>query len=417
MEKRKNSLINEAVSLLTNKNLLLVMLMHTCNQCATQLSKTSINVYGKSLGATVAILGFISTINSWGKICCRPFSGRGVDKFNPRTWMITCSILRMLCYMCFALFNSVPMFGLARFMEGVTNALMVTSLYSLTGLCVTKAQIGTAMALYGLVPSLFSAGITAVSTNVYAMGEKMPFYGSVVLLGIMCVLSMFLKMEPRAPKAAPAKEKKVAAPKGKFKLTNYIALEGLWFLPMMWANSAHLAAEDLLIVVYATEMGHPAAGALYFSVATLVKMWAVLPMGALADKIGAKWVIYFGFLCKASGFLLLAFFPSAFMFTIAGVLKGVAMPMQNVMQAQAIKVMPKSKMGIANSTHLLLTDFGVMLMSTAVGIVCATTGFSSAFMIFGCLAALGAVCYAVMKGKIEKMVEEAIAADEALQRA
>nr|WP_252198499.1 MFS transporter [Clostridium sp. MCC353] len=389
--------------------------MLTCNTCATQLSKTSINVYGKSLGATVAVLGFIATLNSWGKICCRPFSGRGVDKFNPRIWMITCSLLRMACYLCFALFDSVAMFGAARFLEGVTNALMVTSLYSLTGLCVTKAQISTAMALYSFIPALFSAGTTAFSTRVYEMGQKVPFYGSVGLLGIMCILSFFLKMSPQNEKkkeqGSEEQQKEKTSKKG-FKITNYIALEGLWFLPMMWANSAHLAAEDLLIVVYATEMGYPAAGALYFSVAMLVKMWAVLPMGAMADRIGAKYVIYFGFLCKAVGFILLAMYPTALMFTVAGVLKGFGMPMQNIMQAQAVKVMPKSKMGIANSTHLLLTDFGVMFMSSAAGFICAAVGFSKAFMVFGALAACGAVCYAVMKGKIEGMVEKAIAEDE-----
>ena len=410
--KKKNGLLQEAISLLTNKNLLLVMIMLVLNNSATHLSKTSINVYGESLGTTVAVLGIIGALNSWGKIVCRPFSGRGVDKFNPRNWMIVCGVLRMVTFLLFAVSDSVFLFGVSRFMEGVTNALMVTALYSLTGLCVTKDQIGTAMALYGLMPGLFTALVQGISTMVYDVGVKLPFYGSVVMLAVMCVISLFLKMPARD---AEEKVKLPDEPKGKtkFKLTNYIALEGLWFLPMMWANSAHLAAEDLLIVVYAAARGEAAAGALYFSVSTLVKMWAVVPVGAFADRVGAKWAIYFGFICKAAGFILLALYPSAMMFIVAGVLKGLGMPMQNVMQAQAIKIMPRSKMGIANSTHLLLTDFGVMLMSALAGIVCAATGYTGAFLTFGIVALLGVVCYALLSKKIEGMVEQASLADKA----
>lgn len=416
MEK-KNSLVQEIKSLVTNRNLLLIILMTTLNSCATTVSKTYINQFGKDLGIGVAILGFIATANSWGKILSRPFSGRGMDKFDPRKWMIACISLRIATYLVFAVFDGTVAYGVARFMEGVTLSLMMTSSYSLTSLCVTKAQIGTALALYSLVPSLFMALATMLSAAAYAFNPKMPFYCSVILLVGMLVLTFFLKMPARntveTNASDTAKNTGRPAEKKKFKLSNYIAFEGLWFLPMMWCNSAHLATEDLLIAVYAGELGYPAAGAAYFAMGSLVKSWAVVPAGALADRIGAKWVIYFGFACKAVGYVLLALNPSVMMFTVAGVLKGVAQPMQNVMQAQAIRIMPKSKTGIANSTHLLLTDIGVMLMSALAGMACAAMGYSSAFIVFGIVAFGGAISYGLLNRKIENMIAASSKLDEA----
>ncbi|MCR5370522.1 MAG: MFS transporter [Clostridium sp.] len=407
--KEKRSLKDQVISLVTNRNLILVMFMLTLSTIATQTSKTCINAYGKSLGASMSILGMIATLMQVGKMSVRPFAGRGVDKFDPRKWMIFCTILRAITYVLFASFTNLPMFAAARFLEGVTNAMMVTTLHSLTSLCVSRAEITTAIALYTTFPQLFAAIAPWAAAKTFAINNKIPFYVSIVCLLLLIVLSLFLRLPEGArkdtAKEAELKQKGYGGKKG-FHITDFVAPRGFWFLPTSWCNSAVLASEDLLIVVYATEMGNPAAGAMFFTMKALVKLWGSIPLALLADRIGDKWIIYFGFAMKALSFALIAFIHNPAIFAIAGFIYGLGMPAQNALQGQAVKIMPRSQTGIGVSTHLLLTDIGVMIMSTVSGVLCDHMGFNTAFLVFGGIAFCGVLFYAFTAKKIDSMIAE-----------
>ncbi len=404
-ENKKTNILQDIVKIVSNKNLFIVLLISILNSLAQFAAKTPVNVYGKSLGLSMTVLGGITTLMGIAKMVTRPFSGYGADHLPVKKWVTICCLIRGATFLVYAMTNSVAGFVLGRFLEGISFALIGTAMYTIISTSVDKKALGTAIAVFVTVPKLFQMIMPTVAMILYKnKGESAPYWVAVICMVLSVLLTQFLKFNDER-----RNKKENSKPKG---LSDLIAFEGLWFLPLMWANSAIVAVEDLLVVVYATSLGYPISGGLYFSFKNALTLALNVPIGALADKIGEKYVICFGFLSKAIAFFLLAFFPSEWIFSIAGAIVAIGQPMQNVMQAKAIKIMPSSKAGIASSTHLLLIDIGVMIVSPIAGYISERFGYSQAFIISGCVAALGILAYALLYKRLDRMEAESIAEDK-----
>lgn len=411
METKKTSFWQELFKLVTNKNILLVLLMTSLNASAQFMAKTPVNVYGQSLGISMTVLGFITTAMGIGKLICRPIAGHGADKFPVKKWLAFTVLIRVITYVVYAMTQSLAGFTIARLLEGASFALLGTAMYTITCQCASKKMLGTAIALYATIPKLFLMFMPTLSMILYeGKGAAVPFWFAAGFVALIWVLSLFLDVNPAE---APAPAPEVKKEKKKFALSSFFAKEGFIFAPMCWANSAIVAAEDLIVVVYATALGYPVAGGLYFSLKNTLSLILNVPMGVLADRsrLLQKLICSFGFISKAVAFFLLAFFPSAIMFSIAGAIVGLGMPLQNIMQAEAVKIMPKSKAGVANSTHLLLTDIGVMVLSPLCGGLVEGLSYQSTFLIFGILGAAGGVLFFILDKTINKMIDKSAAID------
>lgn len=394
---------------LFSKNFLIVLIMACCNQFAQMCVRTPINQFGRELGIAASLLGLIATLQGAWKLLFRPFWGVIIDKISKKAGLTIALSVNLCTYLVYAYTNSVPMFVIGRFMQGVGFAVASTSVTTAVGQAVDRRALGTAMGFYNTLPKFMQVIAPTISMALYKnYGARYSFLTAAgcILCGI--IIAQFLTFDNVAPKPVKTDEPKEKTRK---KLGDIISIKGLLFFPMMLAADFQTGVLDLIIVVYATALGIPEAGALFFSVQQLVTVCLAVPFGLIQDKFGGKAAVLFSYLCRAAGAILIAVNPTYICFIIAGALCGTHKPAGVVLQTEAIKLQPRKRMGIAISTHLLMADFAVMIGSSVGGLLVDHAGYSVCFGVCGALMIGGAVLYLIMQPIIQKAVQEANIAD------
>lgn len=393
---------------LMSKDFIIVLLISCFNQFATMATKTPINQFGKELGLAATMLGVIATLQGLWKMACRPVWGTVNDSMNKKTAMTIALCVQLGAYAVYSFTDSIPLFVIGRFLEGASFAVVGTSVYTALGFVVDRRALGTAMGFYATFPRLVQAFAPTVSMSLYKnYGARYAFLVSAGCTLASIVLTQFLSFK-NAP-AAPVKGRQQT--KQRKQIGDIISVKGLLFFPMLLADGFQNGVLDLVVVMYAASLGIPEAGALFFSVQQFVTIFLAVPFGIIQDKVGGRVSVIIALVCRAAGCFLIAVSPSYTVFLLAGVLCGTSKPGNNVLQTDAMKLQPKSRFGIASSTHLLMVDISVMIGSAIGGILVDNAGFHVCFGVAGVILILGAVSYLIMQPVIQKAIREAELAD------
>ena len=393
---------------LLSRNFLLVLAISCFNQFATMAVKTPINQFGNELGIAVSMLGMITTMYQASKMIVRPFWGNLNDKMNRKKAMTIALIVQGAAYCIYAATASVPMYIIGRFVEGISFGIVSTSVYSALGTAVDRKVLGTAMGFYATFPQIVKALAPALSMSLYMNhGPKYSFLTAAGCTLMSIILAQFMDFSNVRTRAKAA-----AAPEVKG-IEKFFTKKSLYFLPYQLVDGFQNGVLDLTVVLYATSLGYPEAGALFFSVQAFVTIFVAIPFGFIQDKVGGKVSVTIALLCRAAGCLLIAFAPTATNFMIAGILCGTAKPGNNVIQTENMKLVPKSRYGVANSSLLLMTDFTVMIGAAVGGwIVDFAGGYAACFRVAGIILIVGAVIYLLEQPILKRIAEEAAQNEE-----
>lgn len=401
---------------LLSRNFLLVLLIGCFSQFAQLVVKTPVNQFGVSLGIAVSMLGMIATMQSVFKLIARPAWGVVVDRITKRMGLVVAIGLQIVAFLIYSFTTTQEMFILGRAVEGVSFAVASISLYSTLGVAVDRKVLGTAMGFYATFPQIVKAAAPVVTMSIYAnFGAMYSFLVAALLMAIALVLALFIKF--------PAEEKRkehlenLGAENGKVEpskneprgLNKIFSVRGFIMFPMTFADGFVMAVLELLIVVYATSLGFQAAGAFFFSIQALVTACVAVPAGIIQDRIGGKVSVAIAIVARAIGLLLIAFDPTAINFMVAGVLCGFAKAGNNVIMADAMKLQPKKRMGLATSTHLLLIEIGMMLGNLIGGFIADGVGYTTCFTVCAILLLASLVLYFLIQKPLQKMMQEAAA--------
>ncbi|MBW8382323.1 MAG: MFS transporter, partial [Youngiibacter sp.] len=381
---------------LLSKNFILVLAISCFNQFANMAVSIPVNQFGRQLGLAATALGLIATLQSVFKMICRPGWGFVVDKLNKRTAMTIAMSIQVLAYVIYAFTASVPVFILGRFMEGVSFALVGTSVYATLGFAVDRRALGTAMGFYATFPQIVKAAAPVASMKIFTTyGAKWSFMTAAFCTVVSIFLAQFISFRKDVAIAQKIMEKAEVNTKQKSirNFSNLFSVKGFLFFPVLLGDGFQNGVLSLIVIIYATSLNIPAAGAFFFSVQALVTVFLAVPFGIIHDKLGGKFSVVFAYICRAFGSILLAINPTYTSFMIAGILCGTARPGNNVLMTDAMKLQPKSRFGIANSTHMLLADLSVMIGSALGGILVDKSGYSTCFIVTGVILLISAGFY------------------------
>ncbi|HIR42492.1 MAG TPA: MFS transporter [Candidatus Aphodovivens avicola] len=396
---------------LLSRNFLLVLLIGCLSQFAQMVVKTPINQFGVMLGIAVSVLGMIATMQTVLKLVSRPVWGVVVDHITKRTGMTIALGVQVLAFAIYAFTTTQEMFIVGRAIEGVSFAIASISLYSTLGVAVDTKVLGTAMGFYATFPQIVKSCAPVATMAIYnTFGPTWSFLTAAACMVVAMILAQFIKFpsEGKNPikEATEEKAAKKAEPKG---INKVFSVRGFIMLPMTFADGFVMAVLDLIIVVYATALGFPEAGAFFFSIQALVTAFISAPAGFIQDKFGGKVAVTIALVARAGGLLLIAFDPTAITFMIAGVLCGFAKAGNNVIMTDAMKLQPKKRMGLATSTHLLLVEIGMLFGSSIGGFIVDGLGYTICFAVCAVLLLASLVVYFLMQGPIKRMMAKAIA--------
>ncbi|EAJ1269110.1 MFS transporter [Campylobacter lari] len=139
------------------------------------------------------------------------------------------------------------------------------------------------------------------------------------------------------------------------------------------------------------------AGSMFFVIYAGFSMVFRPLAGKVFDKYGANIVMIFSFLSFIVCLLLLAFALNFYMIILAGVFcaLGYANATSSA-QALAIKLAPKEKMGLANSTFFIALDFGIGVSPYLLGIIEPSIGFANVYAFCVLLVAMALILYCLL---------------------
>ena len=410
MEETKKSPAQSGWKTLLSRNFILVLAISCFNQFASLAVKTPINRFGNELGIAVSMLGMITTMYQASKMIVRPLWGNLNDKLNRKFAMTIAFAVQLIAYLIYAMTNSIPVYIFGRFVEGVSFGIVSTSVYSALGTAVDRRVLGTAMGFYATFPQLVKAFAPSLSMSLYMNhGAKYSFFTAAGCTAISMVLAQFMDFS-NVKSTAKRPDAVSDAVHG---IEKFFTVESLYFLPYLLADGFQNGVLDLTVVLYATSLGYPEAGALFFSVQAFVTIFVAIPFGYIQDKFGGKVSVVTALCCRAAGCALVALAPSAASFVIAGVLCGTAKPGSNVIQTENMKLVPKSRFGVANSSLLLMCDFTVMIGAAVGGfIVDYVGGYTACFLVAAAVLIVGAFIYLAEQPMLKRLAAEAASIDE-----
>lgn len=398
---------------LLSRNFLLVLLIGCLNQFATMAVKTPINQFGVTLGIAVSILGMIATMQVVLKLVARPVWGIVVDRITKKMGLTIALAVQLVAFLIYSFTSTQEAFIFGRAIEGISFAIASISLYSTLGVAVDRKVLGTAMGFYTTFPQVVKSIAPVATMAIYnTYGAMYSFLvASVCTVGAI-ILAQFIVF-PNEKKHHDHEASAVQAdsshsgnnePKG---LSKVFSVPGFIMLPMTLADGFVMAVLDLVIVIYATSLGFQAAGAFFFSIQALVTAFISIPAGFIQDRFGGKVSVAIAIVARAVGLLLIAFNPTATIFMVAGVLCGFAKAGNNVIMADAMKLQPKKRMGLATSTHLLLVEIGMLFGSLIGGFIVDGAGYTTCFFVCAVLLSVSLVFYFLLQGKIKQFMKAA----------
>ncbi|MDT5065760.1 MAG: hypothetical protein QOK02_1915 [Mycobacterium sp.] len=346
--------------------------------------------YARNFGVTIAAATFVITAFALMRLCAAPASGLLVQRLGERriylTGLVIVAVSTGACafaqtYWQLLVFRSLGGFGSAMF--------TVSSL----GLMIRISPSDARGRVAGLFSSAFlvgSVGGPVLGSLTVGLGLSAPFviYGVALLIAVAVV---FFRLR-HSSLAAPDVETEPA-------ISVRTALRDRAYRAALFSNFATgwtaFGLRIALVPLYVIEVLGHGAGMAGLALATFAigNVSAVIPSGYLSDRIGRRKLLICGLTVSAFTTALVGFTDSLPLFLAAAYVTGAATGMFMSPQQAAVAdiIGSKSRGGTAVATFQMMSDFGAILGSLAVGQIAEHLTFGSAFVISGVILLVASV--------------------------
>ena len=268
---------------MNKKLLLLVFVITFLGFIDTQLTVPIMRLYADSLGATVAIAGFIigmySIINTPANIVFGPL----VDKFGRKIPLIIGLGGDAICMFLYTLCSTSQQLLIVRGLHGLAGAVLGLATASMVADYSSREKRGRGMGFYaiamGLAPLIGMMICGIIMRN--PAGFNMVFYTGSALLLAAVILAFLLPRTEAKGKAECIDFKKIGVVAArKANIASYAAIFSQWFM---------MGVITVLLPSYMVDLGMTAFHVAMVMVATTAACVAFnYPAGLLSDKVGRK---------------------------------------------------------------------------------------------------------------------------------
>jgi MFS family permease len=316
--------------------------------------------YSKFLGAGVALTGFLTGMFYGVALAMRPVSGPMITRLDKRKLMIGVFGLGAAANLGYALFPTVPLFIAFRFLNGAQYSFVGSLILTRIGDSLPPEKMASGMGIYGVSGSIGMSVAPAAGGWLRDFGAAR--FGELMGYRLLFLYSMAVMLAAMIPCAASSPD---APGKGG------PALRGRWYNNIFTADAFPVAAIMMFLIMaysvysayiveFAKERGISGASA-FFTVQAAALIVFRPVMGAASDKYGTR-VALPSIALFAASFLItgasraLPALLAASVVSAAGF--GAAQPM---VQAMAMRVVPRERRGVASNTLYIGMDLGFFL--------------------------------------------------------
>ena len=179
---------------LWNRRFAKLLCIETMLQFGLYLTRPIISSYAVSLGASLAVAGFLAGLLATAALAIRPVSGVVSDRLSKKGLLVVSCALFAVSAMGCAAFRSLPLLGAFLALQGFSFAFKSTIVVSLASLVVPQAKVGAGVGWLGLAYTFACAAAPAVGSVVgAAWGYPATFAVSGALLSVGLVLAVSFK--------------------------------------------------------------------------------------------------------------------------------------------------------------------------------------------------------------------------------
>lgn len=379
---------NKAVNItIWSRTFICMMVCSMCMGLSQFIVNPLMSTYASFLGAGTTLVGLLTGLYFGVSVLLRPFSGPAIVFFNKKAVLIFSFVMGVIVNFCYASFNNIPIFVVARVLHGVQFSVMGSIAMTIAGDSLPKQKMGSGLGIYSIGGAISTAIGPAIGIALRNFGEtrfgeaggyKVMFYAAVFFSAIALIPCFLVRTKVRT-------KEEIAGTGAWYK--NIIAMPSV---PSAVCNLFFAMAFSLFsayMIPYAGEKKF-AGISVFFTIYAMGLLISRPLAGKLTDRFGPVAVIYPAGVIFALSFVVI-WFAKGIGWIYAGAALaalgfGGAYP---AFQTICMQSMPGVKRGVASNTNFFGVDLGQFLGPTIGGFIIAQfmhTGMAYSFMYLIC---------------------------------
>jgi len=350
-------------------------------------------MYVVSIGGSLAQGGTVAGVFALSALVARPITGVIADRLNRKHILALSTAVNAGMLLCYPFADSVALLMLIRVIHGISFSVSTTTSVALTSTFIPTQRMGEGIGFFGVG---FIAAVAVGPIIGIALLERFGFSGlffiSAATAGVSAGLTAFVRYKHEKKDQHKARLEIRMADLIEVKLIPLVLFVTLFQIGQGFIHS--------FIAVLGEERDIASIG-VYFTVSALTMLVARPLSGWINDRMGIAAILIPAYAISAAGMFILAGAGSLWMVVIPSILlsasHGAAQP---GIQAEGIRRMPDRR-GVATSTIFIGIDAGQGLGPILGGVVLGAFDFTTTFIGFGALMAIGMLGYALYRKRGE----------------
>lgn len=344
--------------------------------------------------------GLVASIFIIGALAARLYAGKQIEIMGSKKMLILGVVISVVVTTLYFIPANIYFLIVVRFLHGIGLGLATTATGTIVAQIIPRKRSGEGISYFSLSIVLTTAigpliGILLINH----IGYTSLFVFSLVI-GIICLITSL-------PLKAPVVEGEPDTDHKGFSLSNYFELRAVPIAFVMFIAALAYSSILSFITSYSSELNLVEAGSFYFLVYAIIISVSRPFTGRLMDARGANSVAYPTLVIFAIGLLILSQVNSSFLLLLAAAVLGLGYGnFQSTAQALAIKVTPRHRLGLANSTYFIFLDLGLGLGPFVLGYLVPYVGFSGLYLSLVPLVIVAIFVYYLLCGRKGKELDK-----------
>lgn len=364
--------------------------------------------YAKFLGASTTLTGFLSGMFFGVALAIRPVSGPMITRLDKRILLIATFSLGVVSNLGYALFPSLPMFILFRFINGAQYSFVGSLIMTRVADALPPEKTVSGMGIYGIGGAIGMSLAPALGTWVLEFGQNR--FGELVgyrMLFLYAAIVMVFAVVP-CVLSAPDKKKtpEEIASIGKW-YGNIFTVKALPIAIVAFFSITSYSVFNAYVVEFAKEQSILNAN-WFFTVLAIGLLISRPVMGSLTDRFGIKRLVFPGYVLYALSFLMVSWSKSLGMLLFAAAVASIGYgTTQPTTQAIVVRVVPPIRRGVATNTFYIGMDLGFFIGPLLGGFVIDMTGnYTDVFKFAAIPAAIALIVLAAILPSTMRQIKE-----------
>ena len=361
------------VKSLWNRSFILLILVSLITAMSFNMVYVIISKYALEVTPSLTIAGVIAGIFSIAALIIRPIAGVTADTMNKKRLCIIANLLITIALFGYTFSFNVPTLFFFRILHGVAFGISGTVNIALVTNYIPKGRTAEGIGYYGLgqvMAQIISPNLGVQIEELYGFQPLFLLVTGLSLLGVLLLTRL------NYPKEQVTKVRK----KRKLTLNSLIAKEVLMYAIIGGMFSFGNGIVSSFLVLLGEERNIRNIG-LFFSVGAIVLFVLRIFVGKIADNQGITSIVNISLIASAMSMILIGFAPILSILLLASVLKSLGQGGGQIsLQAECIKRVDPSRVGVATSTFYIGADLGQGFGPMIGGAISSTFNYTILFL-------------------------------------